>query len=129
MNGVAAIIGLALLEYAVFTGLVGRARGTYNVPAPATSGDATFDRYFRVQQNSMEALIIFIPALLLFSIFVSNSIAIALGLIFLIGRIIYAAGYISAAEKRAPGALITFGVNVILISGSIIGPLLHHSHT
>jgi glutathione S-transferase len=126
MNGVAAIIGLALLEYLIFGLLVGRARQTYHVDAPATTGDATFERYFRVHQNSMEALLVFIPALALFATYVSSSIAIALGLIFLVGRIIYATGYISAAERRAPGALITFAVNGILVLGAIIGPLLTH---
>ena len=128
MNGVAAIIGLALLEYTIFGALVGRARGTYAVPAPATTGDATFERYFRVHQNSLEALIVFIPALVLFADYVSVSIAVALGIIFLIGRIIYAAGYISAAEKRAPGALITFVINGILILGSVLGPIFGHLH-
>ncbi len=128
MNGVAAIIGLALLEYLIFGGLVGRARQTYHVDAPATTGDPTFERYFRGHQNSMEALVVFIPAFWLFSAYVSASIGIALGLIFLVGRIIYATGYISAPEKRAPGALITFVINGILVLGAIIGPIVHHSH-
>jgi glutathione S-transferase len=126
MNGVAAITGLALLEYIIFGALVGRARQTYHVDAPATSGDPTFERYFRVHQNSMESLMVFIPALWLFARYASGSIAIALGVIFLAGRIIYAAGYISAPEKRAPGALITFVVNGVLVLGAIIGPILYH---
>ena len=129
MNGVGAIIGLALLEYLVLGALVGRARGTYHVEAPATTGDPTFERYFRVHQNSMEALIVFLPSLALFATYVSVSIGIALGLIFLIGRIIYAAGYISAPEKRAPGALITLVVNAILVVGAILGPMMHHFRT
>ena len=126
MNGVAVIVGLAVLEYMIFGLLVGRARGTYHVAAPATSGDPTFERYFRVHQNSMEALVVFIPSLFLFSHYVSISIAIALGLVFLVGRIIYGAGYINAAERRAPGALITFAVNGILVLGAVIGPIARH---
>ena len=126
MNGVAAIVGLAVLEYMIFGALVGRARRTYHVEAPATTGDPTFERYFRVHQNSMEALVIFIPSLVLFADYVSESIAVALGLIFLVGRIIYGAGYISAPEKRGAGALVTSAVNGILVLGAIIGPLVHH---
>lgn len=126
MNGVAAIVGLAVLEYMVFGFLVGRARGTYHVAAPATTGDPTFERYFRMHQNSMEALMVFIPALVLFADYVSVSIAIALGLVFLVGRIIYAAGYVNAAERRAPGALITFTVNGLLVLGAIVGPIVQH---
>jgi len=128
MNGIAAITGLALLEYLIFGFLVGRARTTYHVDAPATTGDATFERYFRVHQNSMESLVVFLPALWIFAFDASKSIAIALGLIFLAGRIIYAAGYISAPEKRAPGALITFTINGLLVLGAIVGPVLHHFH-
>jgi glutathione S-transferase len=126
MNGVAAIVGLAVLEYMIFGVLVGRARGTYHIPAPATTGDPTFERYFRVHQNSMEALIVFIPSLLLFAYYVSVSLAIAIGLIFLVGRIIYGTGYITAPEKRGPGAMITFSVNAILVLGAIVGPIVHH---
>jgi len=57
---------------------------------------------------------------------VSASLAIAVGLIFLVGRIIYGAGYISAPEKRGPGALITFAVNATLVLGAIIGPIVQH---
>jgi len=126
MNGVAAIVGLAVLEYMVFGFLVGRARRTYHVAAPGTTGDPTFERYFRMHQNSMEALVIFIPAVMLFADYVSGSIAIALGLVFLVGRIIYAAGYVNQAERRAPGALITFAVNGVLVLGAVIGPMVHH---
>jgi uncharacterized membrane protein YecN with MAPEG domain len=126
MNGVAFIVGLAVLEFMIFGALVGRARSTYHVEAPATSGDPTFERYFRVHQNSMESLVIFIPALLLFARYVSVSIAVALGILFLLGRIIYAAGYIAAPERRAPGALITFVINGLLVLGAIIGPFVHH---
>jgi glutathione S-transferase len=126
MNGVAVIVGLAVLEYMVFGLLVGRARGTYHVAAPATTGDPTFERYFRMHQNSMEALVVFIPALLLFARYVSLSIGIALGLVFLVARIIYAAGYVNQAERRAPGALITLVVNGVLVVGAVIGPIVHH---
>jgi uncharacterized membrane protein YecN with MAPEG domain len=126
MNGVAAIVGLAVFEHMIFGFLVGRARVTYHVAAPATTGDPTFERYFRVHQNSMEALIVFIPSLVLFANYVSASLAVAVGLIFLVGRIIYGTGYISAPEKRGPGALITSTVNATLVLGAIIGPIVHH---
>jgi glutathione S-transferase len=74
----------------------------------------------------MEALVVFIPSLLLFAYYVSVSLAIAVGLIFLVGRIIYGTGYITAPEKRGPGAMITFSVNAILVLGAIIGPIVHH---
>ena len=84
-------IALALLEYTVFTMLCGRARARCGIVAPATSGDPTFERYFRVQQNSVEQLIIFVPAMLLFGHYVSAPIGAGLGLVFILGRALFAA--------------------------------------
>jgi glutathione S-transferase len=125
MSGVAAIMGLALIEYLLLGFMVGRARGTYNVPAPATTGDPVFERYFRVHQNTLESLIVFIPALWLFATYLNIPIAIALGLIFVAARIIYAAGYIKAPEKRAAGAGLTFLVNAALVIGGLVGIAIH----
>lgn len=125
MSGVAAVMGFALIEYFVLGGLVGRARGTYNVPAPATTGDPIFERYFRVHQNTLESLIVFIPGLWLFATYLNVPIAIALGLIFIAARIIYAAGYIKAPEKRAVGAGLTFLINATLVIGGLIGIAIH----
>jgi glutathione S-transferase len=125
MSGVAAIMGLALIEYLLLGFMVGRARGTYNVPAPATTGDPVFERYFRVHQNTLESLIVFIPALWLFATYLNIPIAIALGLIFVAARIIYAAGYIKAPENRAAGAGLTFLVNAALVIGGLVGIAIH----
>ncbi len=61
------IVLLALLQYVYFIVLVGQARGKYAVKAPATDGDERFVSTFRVQQNTMEQLIIFIPSVFAFS--------------------------------------------------------------
>ena len=59
---------LALLEYSILGAMVGRARQTYGVEAPATTGNPDFERYFRVHENTLEALIVFIPAFWIFSL-------------------------------------------------------------
>jgi glutathione S-transferase len=120
MSGVAIVTVLALIEYFMLGLLVGRARQQFGVAAPAITGNPEFERYFRVHQNTLEALIVFIPSLWIFAAWVSTSIAVALGLLFVVGRIIYASGYVKEAGKRAPGAFITFGVNSILAVGSLI---------
>jgi hypothetical protein len=56
------VIGVALLEFLYFGFAVGRARETYGIKAPATTGNEMFERYYRVQMNTLEQLIIFIPA-------------------------------------------------------------------
>jgi glutathione S-transferase len=111
---------LALLEYSILGVMVGRARQTYGVEAPATTGNPEFERYYRVHVNTLESLIVFIPAVWIFSLRVHYHFGVALGLLFVIARIIYAAGYLSAASKRAPGAIATALINAILVVGSLI---------
>jgi glutathione S-transferase len=111
---------LALLEYSILGVMVGRARQTYGVEAPATSGNPDFERYFRVHVNTLESLIVFIPAVWIFSLSVNYHLGVALGLMFVIARIIYAAGYLSAASKRATGAIVTAAINGILVLVSLI---------
>ncbi len=124
MNGtyheLAMITVLALLEYSILGVMVGRARVKYGVEAPATTGNPDFERYFRVHENTLESLIVFLPAVWIFSLTVNYHFGVALGALFLIARIIYASGYLSAAAKRAPGAMATGVINVTLILGSVI---------
>ncbi len=111
---------LALLEYSIMGVMVGRARQTYGVEAPATTGNPDFERYFRVHENTLESLIVFIPAVWIFSLTVNYHIGVALGLLFIVARIVYARGYLNAAAKRAPGALASGAINAILVLGSVI---------
>jgi len=111
---------LALLEYTILGVMVSRARQKYGVEAPATTGNPEFERYFRVHENTLEQLIVFIPALWIFSLEVNYHFGVALGALFLIARIIYASGYLSAAAKRTPGALATAAISGILVLGSLI---------
>ena len=115
------VIMLALLEYFLFGFAVGRARGKYNVPAPATTGNPIFERHFRVHQNTLEQLIIFVPSMFTFGTFVSAPIACALGLVFIVGRALYFRGYTAEAQKRGLGFLIGALANIALLLGSLIG--------
>ena len=112
---------LTLILYFVLTANVGRARAKYKVPVPQTSGDPDFERVFRVQQNTLEQLILFLPSLWLFSLFVSPTWGAGIGAMWIIGRILYAWGYYQAAEKRVIG----FGINslsiLVLLLGSLVG--------
>jgi glutathione S-transferase len=111
----------ALIEYMVFVFLTGQARTKYNVEAPATTGNPIFERYYRVQQNTLEQLIVFLPALWLYNEYVGTRTAFLLGLIFIIGRGLYAAAYIKDPSRRQIGAFATFAANGILVIGSLIG--------
>jgi glutathione S-transferase len=118
---VAVVTLLAVLFYA-FTGIsVARARTRYGVAAPAMTGNPDFERYVRVEGNTLEQLVIFLPALWLFAIYVEPRVAAGLGVVWIVGRVIYMAGYIKAAEKRGPGFRIQAVASVILLIGALIG--------
>jgi glutathione S-transferase len=114
----------ALTEYFVLGFMVGNARQKYNVAAPATTGDPIFERYYRVHYNTLEALIVFVPGLWLFAFFAYRWAAIVLGVAFIVGRILYARGYLDDPAKRSTGAFITFGVNGVLLAGCAIGMII-----
>ena len=124
MELVAIVGALALLEYAVFVMLCGYMRGRCGVPAPATTGNAAFERYYRVQMNTVEQLVIFLPALPLFAIYVNEIGAAALGGVFILGRAIYAHGYVLDPARRGPGFLLTLLANVVLAAGALVGALI-----
>jgi glutathione S-transferase len=125
MAGLELITVLALVEYVVLTLMVGSARARFGVAAPATTGDPTFERYFRVQQNTLEALIVFLPAFWIFAQRVSYWGAVILGVIFIAARAEYARGYILAPEGRSRGAQLTLAANGILLIGSLLGLIVH----
>lgn len=112
---------LALILYLAVTINVGRARNKYKVPAPQMSGDPNFERVLRVQQNTLEQLILFLPALWLFSQFVTPVWGAVIGGTWIIGRILYALGYYQAAEKRAIGFTISLLTTLVLLLGSLVG--------
>ena len=121
MELVVIVIVLALLEYIYISLQVGRGRGKYDVPAPAMTGHPTFERLYRVQLNTLEQLIVFLPAIWLFGTYVSAEVAAALGVVFIVGRFVYLTSYVKDPEKRTGGFLLTFASNVILLLGALVG--------
>ncbi|NEP44162.1 MAG: MAPEG family protein [Okeania sp. SIO2H7] len=110
----------ALLLYFVVTINVGRARAKYQIMPPQMTGEPNFERAVRVQQNTVEQLILFLPALWLFSLFVSPVWAAIIGGVWVLGRILFAWGYYQAAEKRTPGFGISSLATIALLLGSLV---------
>lgn len=119
MSMVYAVLGLALLQYLLFGAAVGWARGKFGVQAPATTGHPTFERYYRVQMNTLELLVVFVPALPLFGYYVSARWAVVLGVVYVVGRFLYFAGYVKDPKKRGPGFLLSWVPTVVLLLGGL----------
>lgn len=124
---VAVITLLNVLLMFVTAGLVGRARGRYQIKAPAVSGHADFERVFRAQQNTLEQTLLFLPTLWLAAQFGHLAYVAALGYVWLFGRTWYVFAYARDASKRGPGFMIGMlawlGLLILCLIG-IASPLL-----
>jgi glutathione S-transferase len=114
---------LAVLQFILFGFQVGKARGKYGVKAPATTGNEIFERFFRIQQNTLEHLVGFIPGIYLFSRYFNPLWAAALGVIYLAGRQIYAAAYAKDPATRSLGFGLSFMPMAALLIGGLVGAI------
>ena len=123
------VIALALLEFFFFALAVARARTVYNVPAPATTGNEIFERYFRVQMNTLEQLVLFIPSILMFSHYLSPYVAAGLGVLFVLGRLLYLRSYVQDPKKRELGFALSLIPILILLGGGLFGAVRAALHS
>ncbi|MDX2411762.1 MAG: MAPEG family protein [Woeseiaceae bacterium] len=104
---------LALMQFMLFSIQVGAMRVKHGVKAPATAGHPEFERMFRVQQNTMEQLVVFVPALWIYAYLVNPLWGAGIGLLFIIGRFVYRAAYLKDPASRSNG--FTIGVLAIAV--------------
>ena len=119
MEFVALVTLLLVAQFLVFTLMVGAARAKSGLKAPAVSGDESFERAYRVQMNTLEQLVMTLPALWLSAAFFDPLVAALLGLAFFLGRVLYRAGYVKAPEKRGAG----FGIGFLATVGLLLTAL------
>jgi glutathione S-transferase len=110
---------LAILVYFYSSVMVSQARGKFGVKLPAISGNPDCERVFRAQMNTLEWMPIFLPSLWLFAIYISDGIAAALGLVWVIGRILYVFGYARAVKDRSRGFAIQALATIALWVGAM----------
>ena len=119
MHYVALVTLLLLVQYLTFSILVGAARGKSGIKAPAVTGDEGFERAYRVQMNTLEQLVLTLPALWLSGLYFSPMVASLLGLAFFLGRVLYRAGYVKDPQKRGAG----FGIGFLASIGLVLTAL------
>ena len=118
-NLVALVSLLALLTYFWMGLQVSRARGKSGIAAPATTGDPTLERWFRAHYNTLEWLPIFLVSLWLFALYWNQLVASALGLVWIVARIMYATAYVKDPSKRELGFTIQSLATAILLFGAL----------
>ena len=114
---------LALLQFSWFSVQVGGMRGKHGVKAPAMSGPPEFERMMRVQQNTMEQLVVFLPALWLHAYLVNPLWAAGIGLLFIIGRFIYRAAYLRDPSSRSLGFVTGYIATAVLLVWALVRAL------
>jgi len=110
---------LALLAYILMGLQVGAARGKTGIHAPAMTGDPLLERAVRVQANTLEWLPIFLASLWLFAIYWNELVAAGLGVVWIVGRLLYSTGYMSDPGKRSTGFMIQMAASAVLLFGAL----------
>ncbi|NUN66241.1 MAPEG family protein [Pseudanabaena biceps] len=113
-----ASIGALIVYFGLGIG-VGVARVKYKISPPQTTGNEDFERVYRAHQNTLEQIVIFLPAMWLYSIFVNPNWGAIAGAIWIVGRIAYAWGYYIEAGKRAAGNAIASLATLFLLFGTL----------
>lgn len=118
------IAALALLQFFFFGAMTGAARRKSGLKAPAVTGDEHFERMYRVQMNTLETLVAFLPALLMAAKYWSAPLVAGIGAVYLIGRLLYWRAYIADPTKRALGFFLSVLPAGVLIIMALIGAVL-----
>lgn len=113
--------GVALLVYYFTLFKAGMARVRFKVVPPSHSGPPEYERRVRVHQNTLEHLVLFLPGLWLFSFAVDPIWGAGIGVLWPIGRILYALGYYREADRRRMGLYMSMPPIYIYVLGTIIG--------
>lgn len=121
MDFVAFVTLLLLAQYLFFIAMTGKARDELGIKAPATTGDEVFERILRVQLNTLEQLMVTLPALWICAHYFNASFAGIMGLVFFAGRVIYRKAYIADPGTRSTGMILGFLANFLLLISAAFG--------
>jgi glutathione S-transferase len=124
MDWIVLVTIAVMVQYLYFSLLVGRARGTYQIKAPATTGHDLFERYYRVQMNTVELMVVLIPALWLAAAYWTPEWISGLGVIYIVGRFVYLKTYINPQAKRTLGYALSYIPTLLLLLAALVGAVI-----
>ena len=114
---------LAVIVYFALGMVVGKARATDGVAAPAMTGHVEFEKRSRVQINTLEQIVMFLPMLWLAVAVLGDLWTALAGLVWSVGRIIYARAYYADPAKRSLGFTLTLLPTLVLLVATIWGAM------
>jgi glutathione S-transferase len=126
MEPVIIVTILALAQFVFFGITVGGIREKTGVKAPASSGDPEFERANRVHLNTLEQLVVLLPALWLYAHYVNPLWGAGLGVVYLIGRFIYQAAYMKDPASRSMGFMLSFLPSAVMLVWVLIVAVMHY---
>ena len=115
---------IAVFQFLFFGALTGRARGESGLKAPAMTGHPGFERMYRVQMNTLEQLVVFMPALYIAGKYWPSLVIAGIGFVFIVGRFMYWRAYVTDPSKRGPGFLLTVLPSVVLMGLAAVGAVM-----
>ena len=118
-NTVVLVTLLSMLLYFWTCMRVAGARARHKIVAPAVTGHPGFERAYRVQLNTLEWMPLYLPSLWLFAYYWGGNVAAIVGLVWIVGRILYALSYVKDPSRRAAG----FGLQALATAVLFFGAL------
>lgn len=115
---VAVVVWAVAALLLVTVAITGRMRARHGIKAPAVSGHPMFERAYRVQMNTIEQAMMFLPAFLLAAHYGRAAVAVVLGAIWLFARVAYLITYLHEPGKRAPAFILGMLAFVLLMAQS-----------
>ena len=124
MEATVIVTFLVLAQFVFFGVQVGALRGKHGVKAPATTGHEEFERMNRVHINTMEQLLVFLPALWMHAQYANPLWGAVLGAVFIIGRFLYRAEYLKDPGSRSPGFTMTITASLVLLIWALVAAII-----
>jgi len=116
-----------VLQYILFGTLVAKARQTYSIKAPAVSGNANFERMYRVHMNTLELLVVFFPSAYAAAHYWPQWAVAAAMCVYLAGRFVYWRAYVANPASRTLGFTLSLAPNMVMALGALVPALLGRS--
>jgi glutathione S-transferase len=124
MEATVIVTVLAIGQYILFGVQVGVLRGKHGVKAPAVAGPEEFERMNRVHINTLEQLVVFLPALWMHALYANPLWGGVIGLVYVTGRFIYRAAYLKDPASRELGFTMTIVPSIILLIWALIAAVM-----